>query len=79
MESQTDNAWWAMIIIIIIAGLIATWFVMLGYPLIIKIVFVDGQEWINPTISYNDSFILLLGIWLLSGAVQILLSDAWKD
>ena len=45
---------------------------MLGYPLVVGIIFVDGQELINPTISYGDAFVLIIGVQLLLGGLLVL-------
>ena len=45
----------------------AAWMVMLGYPQVVEIVMADGQEVVNNTISYIDSLVLLLALFLLNG------------
>ena len=66
MKKQSGDEGLAVIVLFIIVWIIAAWFVMIGYPLIVKIVFADGQTLINQTISYGDANALLLGILILA-------------
>lgn len=50
----------------------AAWMVMLGYPLVVEIVLADGQELVNHTISYIDSLVLLLAVFLLNGGPLVI-------
>ena len=53
--------------VVILTLAFATWMVMLGYPLVVDIVFADGQELVNQTISFGDAFVFMIGAWLLAG------------